>query len=109
MSFTTELDAAIGEAIDEAGESVTIYSGNGNQSWTGDALVTNGSGGIDDVTGGYFSQSEYTVSVRKSDLTSFTPFPGMPVSARSKELRIANDGVFDGRAHYRLSCVDRDQ
>ncbi len=110
MSLQADIDAALGEIMTLAdSEQVTIYSGNGNQSWTGTALVTSGAGGIDDITGGYFNHSDYTVSVRKSDLTTFTPAPGMLVSVRSKELRISNDGLFDGRAHWRLSCVDRDQ
>ncbi len=109
MSLATDLDEVIGEVIDEAGESVTIYSGTGNQSWTGDALVTSGASGIDDITGGYFEQSAYTVTIRKSDLTDFAPTSGMTVVVRTRELRIANGDLFDGRAHWRLPCVDRNQ
>ncbi len=107
MSLTTDLDSVIIEAIDDCGETVTIYGDGPTQTWTDDALVTGGQGSFDGVTGGYYDKNSYTISVPKSTIT-FAPKPGMLVDARGKELRIPDDGVTDLRAHYRIQVVSRD-
>jgi hypothetical protein len=107
MSLATEIDDALGVALDDAGEMVTIFGHTPTQKYEGIALVTGGGGGFDGVTGGYYVKDTYVISVRKSDCT-FTPEPGMLVEARSKQLRIPDNGVTNLRAHYRLEVVGRD-
>jgi hypothetical protein len=109
MALSDELTSAIEEAIDDAGESVVIHDVDGNVTKTVDALVTGGAGGFDDVAGGYFTPVDYTISVIKTDLDPLIPTPGMIVEARSRDLRIAENGVDTLRVHYRLRCIDRDQ
>ena len=101
------MDADLREIIEENRERINIY-GFSSDGHPVDAAISGGNGAFENVEGGYYDRVELSATVRKSDLNTFVPQPGMMVDARGRDMRIAPDGVTTGRAHYQLSLIARD-
>ena len=102
-----ELDDAIGELVEFAGETVTIRGNTPGLVFEGNAVVTDGAGEFESVAGGYYDKTTFVLTVSKADLTTFTPEPGNLVEVRGEEMRIPESGVRSARRHYTISLASR--
>jgi hypothetical protein len=82
---------------------ITDLSGN-KHSFTASVFQGPG-GGVVGVSGGYYETNEMSVELIVSDLAGFVPEPGMLVTARGENLRIAPDGVTPGKTVTRLRLI----
>ena len=102
-----ELDDALIESIEFAGETVTLYGHTPGQVFEGSALVNGGEGEFESVMGGTYEKIAYTVTIPKASIT-FKPEPGMLAEVRAEELRIPSDGVRNRRRSYLVTLAGRD-
>ena len=101
-----DVDEALAEALEFAGETVTIWGNSPGQVFEGTALVNGGEGAFESVLGGTYEKIAYSLTIPKTSIT-FKPEPAMLAEVRAEELRIPDDGVRNRRRSYLVTVVGR--